>query len=293
MARRKANSLTFMVSLFFLLGSTASWALPVVNRPNSYETFLTENKEGIHKSYQNSLIAKTTGDKIRKGIQEVKLETYHPENTRLALSELEMLAAANEPEEKAYFERVRDPLSKKFSPFVPNSEALNLAAQVGPLLEINTATSYWGHLLRQRKADVVTQVLAEDQTQQRTLFLCDSPMDSVQSARLQKALAEYQGTHVLYVGGESALLQQIRGSGYSQIKRIELPHWPDDSDSALFLFTIEREMSVSVNSHNAATLEEKNAVQVQFMQPFEALELINQLTQTLGNKFAEQVQSFL
>ena len=111
--------------------------------------------------------------------------------------------------------------TREFSWAIPTDSALQIIADLGPIVEIGAGTGYWAHLLRAMGVDVKAYDLyppsengwhpgAAQWTkvveggperagfhEDRTLVLCWPPYSSEMAAN---ALKVYQGTTVVYIG---------------------------------------------------------------------------------------------
>lgn len=118
--------------------------------------------------------------------------------------------------------RLRRKLVRRYSWAIPNDEALDAIAALGPVVEVGAGTGYWAKLLAERGVDVVAydihtpgsgkntyghhtswfdvkqgNVEVVREHPDRTLFLCWPPFDDPMAA---EAAYWYQGEHIAYIG---------------------------------------------------------------------------------------------
>ena len=142
---------------------------------------------------------------------------------------------------------------------IPDDTALDILAELAPLIEIGAGTGYWAHLLRQRGVNILafdeeppltddhtntfhrnevmvgtvwTEVLVGGPEQaarhpERTLFLCWPPAGPLAS----DALTTYEGTSVVYIGewmpatcADVAFFDMLERD-WACVRVYEIPRW--------------------------------------------------------------------
>lgn len=164
----------------------------------------------------------------------------------------------------AYFNQIRHPLILKYSWAIPNFEALNEIKSFSPIFELGAGSGYWAELLKDLGTDIVAVDNGSDsgtglaptkywkkpiegneslvsQYPDRTLFLC---WPDPRSAMASKALAQYKGKFLIYVGYPAAKRSRYMGdqkfydmleNQFKLIKEVAIPQWPGNED-ALYVY---------------------------------------------------------
>lgn len=148
---------------------------------------------------------------------------------------------------------VRKKLIWAYAWAIPSHEAIQALREMSPLIEIGAGTGYWTWLLRQAGENVIALdknpeapphwTLVERGNEEsvqahgdRTLFLC---WPSYQEPMAVKALSNYTGSHVVYVGewkGRTAddEFHRLLTDSFDLEREIPIPTWPGYSDRLFF-----------------------------------------------------------
>lgn len=156
-----------------------------------------------------------------------------------------------------YYEKRRE-LTKKYAWAIPNDEALQAIAEVGPIVEIGSGTGYWAKLLREYGVDILafdqhagdhaanyyrfTHTWSEVQFgnsysakryPERTLMLC---WPCYNEPFANQALKSYKGDTFVYIGegmygcnGDKAFHERLERD-WECIKTVHIPQWDSVRD---------------------------------------------------------------
>ena len=155
--------------------------------------------------------------------------------------------------------RAREVIKDRFSWAIPNEEALDAIAAVGPIVEIGAGTGYWAWLLQKRGVDVVaydaapphfgcvnhwhrtsestfTDVLTGGPQEvvphaDRTLMLCWPPYDDPMAERALTLYLAAGGKRLVYIGeswggctGDNAFHTLLRDRMAGE-RMVDIPQW--------------------------------------------------------------------
>lgn len=162
-----------------------------------------------------------------------------------------------------YVHEVRHELVKKYAFAIPNDEALEALAALGPIVEMGAGSGYWAYLLRKRGVDVQAYDKHPGDTNfykftkrwtgvvhglpgklkkraDRALFLC---WPTYNTDFASKCLQYYTGNTVAYIGegpygctGDKEFHEALERD-WNEVKEVRLPNWDGIHDD---LYIYER-----------------------------------------------------